>query len=101
MADARSEIGAALEGWADPAQVRTLVNEVLAATKQMTVEFSCKTCGQKQRQSGTVSDAVAVARALEILGNQAWGRPDTATPDADRITFVREVHAPPMPLDAA
>ena len=92
MADARSEIGKALESRLTPEQVQLLLDEVLAIKKKAWADMSCKSCSQKQRVLVEVSDASAVTKALIELANQAWGRPDVAAGgDEEKITFIREV----------
>ena len=92
MADARSEIGKALEGKLSPEQLSFLMDEVLAITKRPWADVTCRSCKQKQRVQVDVPDAKAVTGALIDLANQAWGRPDVAAGgDEEKITFIREV----------
>lgn len=91
VADVRSDIGAALTGKLTQEQLDMLMNEVLAITKRVSAEFSCKACHQKQRQMVDVPDAKAVTSALVDLANQAWGRPSEDLREAEGIVFTRKV----------
>lgn len=91
VSDTRSQIGDALSGKLDPDQIRLLLDEVLAIRKLAWGEFSCKHCGQRQRQQVEIPDAKAVTGALVDLANQAWGRPQDDKGDVEGITFVRKV----------
>ena len=92
MADARSEIGKALESKLTPEQVKMLIEEVLAIRKQAWGDVTCKSCQQKQKVKVEIPDASAVTKSLIELANQAWGRPDVAAgADDEKITFIREV----------
>lgn len=83
---AREEIGRALDGKMTPAQVKILINEVLAIKKRMWGEVTCKACGQRQKAPVDVPDAKAVASALTSLLDQAWGRPsEVKTQDAGLV----------------
>jgi hypothetical protein len=72
-------------------QLEFLMDEVLAITKRAHGEFSCKNCGQRQRQPCEIPDAKAVTGALVDLANQAWGRPSEDKAEVEGITFVRKV----------
>jgi hypothetical protein len=97
MADVRTDIGAALEGKLSPEQLETLMDEVLAITKSVSAEFSCRHCNKKTMQRVSVPDAKAVTSALVELANQAWGRPAPENEQAEtRVTFIRQ-SIPPAP----
>ena len=82
MSDARSQIGDALNGKLTAEQVKLLMDEILAITKQ--ARGWCKTCGKAVPVE--ISDARAVAGALTDLANQAWGRPsEVVKADADLV----------------
>lgn len=92
MADARSEIGKALESKLSPEQIDLLLTEILAIKKQAWGDFKCKECGKQQRQLVEISDASQVTKSLIELANQAWGRPGQAEGESEeKITFIREV----------
>jgi hypothetical protein len=88
MADPREQLAKALEGYLTPEQMEMLINEVLAVQKRVSADFSCKACGQRQRQIGTMSDAKAVALALPDLLNQAYGRPSEQE-HVEQVLFTR------------
>jgi hypothetical protein len=73
-ADVRADLARGLEGKLTPDQIATLIDEVLAITKPVNAEFSCKHCGKKQRHTGQMSDARAVVSSLAELMNQSWGK---------------------------
>jgi hypothetical protein len=91
VSDTRSQIGDALAGKLTEAQLEFLMDEVLAITKRAHGEFSCKNCGQRQRQPCEIPDAKAVTGALVDLANQAWGRPSEDKAEVEGVTFVRKV----------
>jgi len=92
MADARDEIGKALQSHLSAEQIDLLLTEILAVKKQVNGDFVCKKCGQRQLQKVEVSDPAAVTKALIELSNQAWGRPAQAEgAEEEKITFIREV----------
>ena len=89
MADARDEIGKALESRLSPEQIDLLLNAVLALEKQG--RGWCPGC--KKQVWVSIPDAKAVTGALIDLANQAWGRPDVAPGvDEERIVFERVVY---------
>jgi hypothetical protein len=90
MSDTRSQIGDALAGKLTAEQLAFLMDEVLAITKRAWGEFSCKNCGQRQRQLVEIPDAKGVTGSLTDLLNQAWGRPSEDKVDAEGIQFVRK-----------
>ena len=94
MSDTRSQIGDALAGKLTPEQLEFLMNEVLAITKTATGDFSCKSCGQKQRQQVQIPDAKSVTSALVDLANQAWGRPQDDKGEDQTVTLIRRSIAP-------
>jgi hypothetical protein len=96
VSDTRSQIGDALAGKLNPEQIELLLDEVLAIRKNAWGEFSCKACGQRQRQLCEIPDAKAVTGALTDLLNQAWGRPQDDKQEAEGITFIRQ-SIPPAP----
>ena len=87
----RDEIGKAMTAFLTPEQTRKLVEETLSITKVVTAEFSCKKCGQRQKQPGQMSDARAVAAALKDLANQAFGPAAEARGDSS-FEVVRNVY---------
>lgn len=87
MNDVRTQIGSALEGKLTQEQLDTLMNEVLAITKNS--RGWCSTC--KKSVFVEVPDAKAVTGALVDLANQAWGRPQEGSHEPEGITFVRKV----------
>ena len=87
----RDEIGKAMTGFLTPEQARKLVEETLSITKVVTAEFSCKKCGQRQKQPGQMSDARAVAAALKDLANQAFGPAAEARGDSS-FEVIRNVY---------
>ena len=87
----RDEIGKAMTGFLTPEQAKRLVEETLSITKIVTAEFSCKKCGQRQKQPGQMSDARAVAAALKDLANQAFGPAAEARGDSS-FEVVRNVY---------
>lgn len=89
MSDPRAQIAEALAGFLTPEQTRTLVDEVLATTKQGWADFRCKSCGQQQRQRADIPDARAVTSAITDLMNQGFGRPVESSVQNDPIQFVR------------
>jgi hypothetical protein len=91
MSDVRGDIGAALEGKLSSEQLAKLMDEILAITKSVSAEHSCRHCGKKTMSRVEVPDAKAVTSALVELANQAWGRPQTETEQAEPITFIRKV----------
>ena len=91
MSDTRSQIGEALAGKLSPEQIEFLLDEVLAIRKNAWGEFSCKGCGQRQRQLVEIPDAKAVTGALVDLANQAWGRPTEDKAEQEGISFTRKV----------
>ena len=91
MSDTRSQIGDALAGKLNPEQITLLLDEVLAIRKNAWAEFSCKACGQRQKQLAEIPDAKAVTGALVDLANQAWGRPQDDKQELEGIQFVRKV----------
>jgi hypothetical protein len=94
VSDTRSQIGDALAGKLTAEQLATLMDEVLAITKTAHGEFSCKKCGQFQKQSVQIPDAKAVTGALVDLANQAWGRPSDDKQEAEGITLIRRSLTP-------
>jgi hypothetical protein len=91
LSDTRSQIGDALAGKLTEAQLVFLMDEVLAITKRAHGEFSCKNCGQRQRQPCEIPDAKAVTGALVDLANQAWGRPSEDKAEVEGVTLVRKI----------
>lgn len=69
--------------------VREVVTTALTSTKR-----ARGWCGECNKQVWVeIPDSKATVQALEILLNQAKGRPDVAHQEAqERIVFVREVH---------
>ena len=51
----------------------------------MHADFTCKSCGQKQRQLAEVADAKAVTSSLTDLMTQSWGRPNEQKQDTQII----------------
>ena len=90
VSDTRSQIGDALAGKLTEDQIKLLLDEVLAIKKSAWGEFSCKHCGQRQRQQTEIADAKAVTGALVDLANQAWGRPQDQEAAGDSFTFIRQ-----------
>ena len=91
MADVRNDIGTALEGKLSAEQLEKLMDEVLAITKSVSAEFTCRHCRKKTMNRVTVPDAKAVTSALVELANQAWGRPQQESEGVQPITFVRKI----------
>ena len=91
MSDTRSQIGDALSGKLTPEQLETLVDDVLASTKNAWADINCKHCGRGGRYQVEIKDASAATRGLEILSNQAWGRPQDDKVEAEGIVFKRTV----------
>jgi hypothetical protein len=89
MSDARSVVGDALNERLSPEQVRILMDEVLAVTKQGRAEFACKHCGKRQIQYAPIPDAAAVTGALTRLADQAWGRPQESVVDSGVVVSYR------------
>ena len=85
MADAREGIAKGLEGKLDEAQIKLLMDEVLAINKNVYADFTCKGCGKRQRQQALVPDAKAVTSALGELMNQSWGRPGDSKVETEII----------------
>lgn len=96
MRDTRSQIGEALAGKLTPEQLQMLMDDVLAIRKQAWAEFSCKHCGQRQKQAAEIPDPKAVTSALTDLLNQAWGRPQDDKAEAEGVTFVRQSLPPAL-----
>ena len=89
LADARSEIGSALESKLTPEQIKILLDEILAITKS--ARGWCPNCKKQVRVE--IPDAKSVTGALIDLANQAWGRPDVAAiSDDEKIVFERVVY---------
>ena len=87
--DPRNRLDAALRELVTDDAIREVVSEALSATKK--ARGWCGTC-QKQVWVD-IPDSKATVQALEILLNQAKGRPDVAHQESqERIMFVREVH---------
>lgn len=91
---AREVLAQQLDSVLDPETLKVLIDEILAVKKSMWAEFKCKSCGQRQRIHGEVSDARAVASALSELLTQARGRPgqaDDGVAERERVVFTRQV----------
>lgn len=92
MADPRSDLATALSGKLAPAQLEKLLDEVLASTKRVNADWTCKFCKKTSRATVEVSDAKAVVNALTDLLNQGYGRPAEASgTDDEKIIFKRIV----------
>jgi hypothetical protein len=89
MSVPREKLATALQGSLDADQMKQLIDGVLAITKRVRVEMTCKKCGAQQIQFGTTSDAKAVAQALPDLLNQAYGRPGEEAHQAEPIQLHR------------
>lgn len=89
MSDTRSQIGSALAGKLTPDQINTLIDTILAQTKMTWGEFSCKGCGQRQRQQVEINDSKAVTDALMKLADQAWGKPSDDR-EEQGVTLIRQ-----------
>lgn len=88
MSEARGRIKGALEDKLTDDQLRILLDEVLAVTKQG--RGWCPGC--KKSVLVQVHDAKAVVNAISELLTQAEGRPKQQESDAEAgITFVRKV----------
>ena len=87
MSDARVQIGSALNDKLSPEQVRFLMDEVLAITKQGW--GSCKECNH--RVLVDIPDARAVTSSLTDLLNQAWGRPSEVAKEDQGLVVNRKV----------
>jgi hypothetical protein len=85
MSDARENARQALNGKLTPAKLDTLLDEVLAITKQ--ARGWCTQC--KKAVMVEVSDPKAVVSALSELLTQAEGRPGTADTDQQTIHEYR------------
>lgn len=91
--DLRGRLDKILESVLDDELLREVVMMNLATTKKVWVDSDCKHCRKRQRFQVDVPDAKATASALELLANQAKGRPDVAQQeDQERIVFQRLVH---------
>lgn len=75
--DPRAALAAGLSEYLTRPQIDALLNEALALRKQVDTEFSCRSCGQKQRRKVEISDAKAVVSAVSDLLTQGYGRPDS------------------------
>lgn len=89
--DPRAAIAEGLAALLTPTQVTFLLQEVLAITKKVSVEFDCTHCGKHFRTSADVPDAKAVVSSLTDLINHGFGRPDVAKMERDMIEFRRFV----------
>jgi len=90
MTELRDSLGTALTELMTPQQLETLVSEVLAVTKRG--RGWCPSC--RRHVMTDIPDAVAVARALTELSNQAFGRPEVVSESSGVVSFVREVVSP-------
>lgn len=91
MSDTRSQIGEALAGKLTAEQIEKLIDTILDQTKQAWGEFSCKHCGQRQRQLVEINDSKAATDSLIKLADQAWGKPQDDKGEAEGLTFVRKI----------
>lgn len=90
--DPRDIIRAGLQSWATPEQAVFLADEILATTKRVWTDISCKHCRKGGRYQVEISDARAVAAGIKDLLAEGWGRPDVAQQtDEGRIVFERVV----------
>jgi hypothetical protein len=85
----REMLAAALTGYLTPEQLQKLIDEVLASTKRMNAEVTCRHCGRRQMAFVQVNDAKAVALALPDLLNQAFGRVGEQNQQNDPVLFKR------------
>lgn len=85
----RERIGSKLAAFMSDDQIQVLLEEILALKKRAWAEFRCKSCGQQQKQSVEVPDAVNVTKALLDLANQSFGTPGRAA-DPPRAEVVEE-----------
>lgn len=72
--DLRDRLARFLDDQADDS-LQDLVEAVFSATKDDWVTIACKDCGKHQRVPVPVPDVVARAKALDLLTNQAKGKP--------------------------
>ena len=89
MPEPRDELAKKLSQYLTPEQIEKLIDEILAITKRVSAEFTCKKCGQRQMQWTTVNDAKAVALALGDFMNQAFGRPSESNETVEPVIFKR------------
>jgi hypothetical protein len=87
--DPRAAIAQALGSFLIPNQVEHLVNEILAITKRVSADFTCKHCKRQQKHWVDIPDASAVTSGIAELANQAFGRPPESDSVAEPIIFVR------------
>lgn len=96
----RSQIAGGLAGWATEAQIRELIDNVLAIKKKASAEFACKKCKQRQMQWAEIPDARSVAQALKDLLAEGFGRPQ-GEESGERIVFERVIYMEPPDGDSA
>lgn len=71
----RDVLSTVMDADIDEDAARALLKEIFAAKKLVWADFTCKGCSQHQRQQVEVPDALGVAKALDLLGNQGKGKP--------------------------
>lgn len=91
--DVRGLLDKALGESVDDAVLKEIIAAALEAKKKPWAEITCKHCRKVGKYQVEINDAAAVMKALEIMMNQAKGRPDVAQQEeSERIVFQRVVH---------
>lgn len=89
LLDARKRIDRQLEGLLTDQRLQEILDEALQIKKKGWADFSCKKCGARQRQQAEIMDTVGVTRVMDIMLNQAKGRPSEEKPDAGVSVLYR------------
>lgn len=92
-ADVRALLDRALGESINDVALREIIAASLEAKKKPWAEITCKHCRKVGKYQVEINDVAAVVKALEVLMNQAKGRPDVAQQgEQDRIVFERVVY---------
>lgn len=74
----RERLGSLLDGVSDET-IKSLIEESLAADKTISVEIFCKHCRRSGKYPVDIPDIQARVKALDVLVNQAKGKPKETT----------------------